>query len=144
MLTTLLFTTLTALPPLERPAEPPVIAMSYGPGANIVLQINLERHKAGLKPLEISDQFTCTSSIQAAYLAEMDGHCSHTDLQPRVEACGGWLAAGEVQGCGHKSEIELVEAMLKSPPHAKLILDPEVKRAGAAVLDNKWVVTLGW
>lgn len=126
------------------PADP-VEAMGASDGENIVAMVNLERFRAGLLPLQFSDQLTCASSLHATYLWRREA-CDHRGpglqtFETRAQMCGG-VGRAEVLACGQTSFVRAVSDWLGDARHRSILMDQKALQMGAARMGEKWVGVL--
>jgi len=105
--------------------------------------INKERSARGINAIGINTPLMCSARLLSANLFQSK-RCSHTDTLgqspwQRAQICGG-NANGEIIACGQRTAREAVDAWLRSPGHARIMLDPAMTSAGSWREGNYYVV----
>lgn len=104
----------------------------------IIELTNIERQKAGLRPLSANPQLRVAARTYAETLVEHS--CwSHTcgsvpQVEARAEAAGyaDWVTVGENLAAGQRTPEAVVTAWMASPAHRANILDPRYTEIGVA------------
>lgn len=138
-----------------RPQDPPPVALppedrmahGLGQGADIASKLNYLRYRAEVRVLDVDDTLTCAAVLHAAFLAHMKNVCveaGQMGLATRLQACGATLSSKQVVACGYKNIEAALGALDASAPHRKYLYDPDLKRIGATMIDNQWVIVMGY
>lgn len=134
----------TEYPPAE-PIPPDVENVLFSFGEEMLIRINNVRLARKLPLLFKSDPAICAAGYQAAWLSETNT-CNHigrgkAPLSTRLKLCGEkFSGSGEVVACGYVTAQHALDAWLKSPGHAKIILNSNYTAFGAGFVDGQWVV----
>jgi len=126
--------------PTPEPAPAPIDQIS-----ELEILINGERAKRGMAIVATEQALRCAAAAHAADLAPR-GACGHTGsdgstFSQRVARCGGSLSSGgEIVACGYGTPRQAVDAWLRSPGHAAVMLEPQQRAMGSGMVDNYWVV----
>jgi uncharacterized protein YkwD len=128
------------------PAPPSPIPDEPLPGDNeweLKWEINQERQKRGLPVLTSTEALDCAALMHAEDMSA-NNMCSHygsdgSRFWERAKKCG-TRSSGEILGCGHTNQKDLVANWLSDGPHAAIMLDKNQVSMGAARVKNMWVV----
>jgi uncharacterized protein YkwD len=129
------------------PTIPDTDNVLFSFGEELMQKVNLERLKRKLPLLFKSDMNICAAGYQAAWLAEK-GTCNHegryrAPLRERIKLCGGKPTMFmETVGCGFNTAQAVIDAWLKSPPHAKILLNNNHTEFGASFVRGSWVLVI--
>ena len=108
------------------------------PEARLILLMNQERTKAGLRPLKPS---RLLDDLARAHSREMSGgnFLSHTNAagwgpKERLEKAGfAWRAYGENIGCGQDTAEKILRMWMDSSVHRENVLDPAYTEVGVGL-----------
>lgn len=108
-------------------------------GQMVLILVNSERKKAGLKPVEWDDSLAALAREHCEDMVNRDffSHDNPDGLSPfdRMKRAGiDYLAAGENIAAGSYSPIEAMEGWMSSPGHRANILNPDFKSMGVSVV----------
>lgn len=112
--------------------------------AKVVYLVNLERRKAGLKPLAINVSVARTARLKAADMSRKSyfDHVSPTYGSPfnmlKLQKIA-YRAAGENIAMGQRSPESVMKSWMNSEGHRANILSPDFTSIGAGYVDGYWV-----
>lgn len=112
--------------------------------SKIVVLVNKERVRAGLKPLTVHTNLTKVAKAKAKdmYLNNYFSHTSPTYGSPfeMMDASSiTYLYAGENLAMGQRSAEQAMKDWMKSPGHKKNILNPNFNLIGVGYFNGYWV-----
>lgn len=108
--------------------------------------VNLERQKAGVKPLRLNASLSKAAFMRALEIQEIYEHKRPTgkDWSSVLSEVGyNYLTAGENLALGQKTSEEVVRAWMNSPGHRKNILNPKFEEIGVGSYEKGWTQVFG-
>lgn len=123
---------------MPRPAavSSPVTADAGSPEARLLTEVNRQRRRRGLAPLDRDPALAAAAGGHSAAMAERR-FFDHCDLDTGVTAAEravvagyDWGAVGEALAAGPGDPAEVVEEWLASPGHREIVLGAEFADAG--------------
>lgn len=107
----------------------------------LIVPINLQRTAQSLNPVQLRSDLTCVAQKGATLTFSLQ-KCGHDEFPQRITTCQA-TTDGEVAACGAPNEKIAVRALMKSPPHKRIIMAKDAKHVGVGrdgFKDGK----LGW
>ncbi|NGZ74321.1 CAP domain-containing protein [Saccharibacillus alkalitolerans] len=112
--------------------------------AKVVYLVNLERRKAGLRPLAVDAKASRASSLKAMDMSKKNyfDHTSPTYGSPfnllKLQKIS-YRTAGENIAMGQRSPESVMQSWMKSEGHRRNILNPNFKSIGVSYHNGYWV-----